>query len=409
MPIFARRAAKRARTSAPMLASADLGGGEMELVLYGDVAMERERDWWTGQVIESQMITAEEVNAEIEKLRGASHVTVRLNSCGGDAYAGLAIRNALKSLGVPITVRIEGIAASAASVIACAGDEVVAMPGSIFMIHEAATFAWGYLGRSDLEEMLAGVEGTNRAILDVYVAKCKRSRDEIAEMMAAETWMVGSEIVNEGFADAYEPDQGADGGSDGVGEADPDDGSVTVNGVRHDFSAFRNVPADLAARIRRAPAAAVARTEPPAEPSAVANTDEPPMAAAQEVSMDINEMRSEHPDLVAQIEAEAAQRERERIAEIDEIAAGVPADMVASAKYGERPMTAQELAFEAMKAQRAAGAKYLADAQSDAEESGAGDVDPDPNGADEQGGDERQAMAEVAEAAAFLNKMGVMR
>ena len=105
-----------------------MGGGDAELVLYGDVMQDEPRDWLTGEPTGEQASTTEAINRMMPTLRAADRVTVRINSCGGDLYAGIAIYNAIKSLDADVTVRIEGIAASAASVIACAGDRVVATP-----------------------------------------------------------------------------------------------------------------------------------------------------------------------------------------------------------------------------------------------------------------------------------------
>lgn len=401
---------RRARPVEPRLAAADLGGGEAELVLYGDVMAEDSRDWWTGEPDGRPAVTSEAINRELDKLRGAERVTVRLNSCGGDLYTGLAIHSVLKSLGADVTVRIEGIAASAASVIACAGDRVVATPGSIFMVHEGALGLLGYYTGHDLRALIADMDAGVRAMLGVYAEKTGRPEDELREMVEAETWMVGQEIVDAGFADELES---ADGEQDGGAVEDEGDGEVMVAGVLHDLSRFRHVP-DLAARV-------AASKEPPAAVAAVANSQEPPLAATEEkgeTSMNISELREQHPDLVAEIEAAAVKAERDRLAAIDEVAEGIPADMVADAKYAN-PVTAEQLALAALRAdaekrradaaaERAAAAKFLADAKSDADESGADEVGADPNGGAEgadEGAEEEQAKKDVEQCAALFNSM----
>ena len=163
MSILSKR--RRASAVAPRLAVADVGGGEYELTLYGDVMAEDERDWWTGERADVPAVTSEAINRELAELRNASHVTVRLNSCGGDLYAGLAIHDVLKSLPAEVTVRVEGIAASAASVIACAGDRVVVTPGSIFMVHEGALGLLGYYTGADLRALVEDMD----AVVDILV------------------------------------------------------------------------------------------------------------------------------------------------------------------------------------------------------------------------------------------------
>lgn len=395
----------RARVVAPKFAVTDLGGGEAEVVLYGDVVEDEPRDFWSGEPTGEQVITAERFNRELDSIRGARHVTVRLNSCGGDVYTGLAIYSSLRALDADVTVRVDGIAASAASVIACAGDEVVVGPGSIYMVHEAAVGLMGYYRAADLDELRKDIDATNRSLVNVYSARTKKSPEECAALMAEETWMVGQEIVDAGFAtsmDAEEqPEQVEEEG----------DGELMVGGVLHDVSAYRNVPANLAARV-----AASAR-EVPVAAAAVTDTQEPPKAAEEKgvEHMTLDELRAQAPELVAAIEAEAVQAERDRIARIDEIAGDVPADLVASAKYVE-PCTAQELAYRAMVARKAdheardeaedaRKAAFAAAVMADAAESGADTVASAPNSGSEMPDEHAEAQAEVAKMAEVFASM----
>ena len=130
--------------------------------------------------------------------------------------------------------------------------------------------------------------------------------------------------------------------------------------------------------------------------------------------MNISELREQHPDLVAEIEAAARQSERDRLAAIDEVAEGLPADLVREAKYGEAPMSAEQMALAALRsrrearaaqaeADRAAMARFRAEAEQDAEESGTDKVEPSPEGADED--EEQQARKEVQQCAALFNEM----
>lgn len=410
MSIFSRK--RRASAVSPRLAVADMGGGEYELTLYGDVMAADERDWLTGERTDEPAVTSEAINRELAELRNASHVTVRLNSCGGDLYAGLAIHDVLRGLPAEVTVRVEGIAASAASVIACAGDRVVVTPGSILMVHEGALALCGYYTGADVRALAEDMDAGVRAMLAVYAAKTGRPVEELREVVEAETWMVGQEIVDAGFADELEDYDGADG--DAEDEVTTDEGGETViAGVAHDLSRFRHVP-DLAARV----SASVRHiTQTPAATPAVSDMAAPPSAAPEErgvASMNATELREQHPDLVAEIEAAARQSERDRLAAIDEVADGLPADLVREAKYGEAPMSAEQMALAALRSQRearaaeaaadrAAMARFRAAAEEDAEESGTDEVEPAPEGADED--EEQQAKREVEQCAALFNQM----
>lgn len=235
----------RAATVAPTFNAVDLGGGEVDVTLFGDVISDTPRDW-DGKPVEGQYISCEDVVARLSAIDGASHVTVHLNSCGGDLFAGVAIHNALKKTGAKVTVRVEGIAASSASVIACAGDEVVVMPGSIFMVHQPALCLFGFYNSTDLDALKSDLDAGFRSVCNIYEEKTGADRASIEEMVRAETWMVGQEAVDAGFADTLDtgsPSPEVEEGEDG--------GELITYGNRHDMSACRSVP-KLAALAPRA-------------------------------------------------------------------------------------------------------------------------------------------------------------
>lgn len=422
MPNPKKKRPSGART-APCFAAVDLGGGDAELVLYGDVMENEPRDWLTGEPTGEQAISSERINAEMEKLRSASRVTVRLNSGGGDAYTGIAIYNALKALDAEVTVRIEGLAASAASVIACAGDTVVALPGSVLMVHDPMLPLYGWYSTADLDALRQDTEACHRALCDIYVKRTGMDLASVEEMVRSETWLVGYEIVDAGFADEYDAHEDAD-----ADEVEQEEDGTVIAGVLHDLSACRRVP-DLAARVAasvRTTRAASAissmvasagsgyeqrpTTQAPPEAAEtaapVANKQEPPQAAQErgEGPMDLSELRAQHPDLVAEIEAAAAKHERDRIAAIDEIAAGIPADMVEDAKYGT-PISAEALAFAAMKADAAKAKAHVADAMADFEASGAADVEAVAAVEDTEAAGEAEAANAAAFAANLVNQI----
>lgn len=392
----------RAKAVAPRFCVADLGGGEAEITLYGDVVQDEPVNPFTGERDSGLYITAESFNAELAKIKTASHVTVHLNSGGGDLYTGIAIYNALKALDADVTVRIEGLAASAASVIACAGTEVIATPASIFMVHQGYLGLCGWYTPADLDVLKKDAMAGVKAMENVYVSKTKRDPEEVSAMVAEETWLAGQEIVDAGFADVLET------GEDSTEPETEEDGSLIVAGIRHDMSAYRNAP--------RFGAAANLKETTVAE--ADVDSKEPHNEAEKkgETFMDVTELRAAHPDLVAEIEASAAQAERERISAIDEIADSIAPDMVAAAKYGETKMTAEQLAFAALKAQReqaaadkvadrTAAAEYMAAVEDDKEESGTDDVEADPDSTDEDK-DKEQAAADIKAAVEMLRNKG---
>jgi len=154
-------------------------------------------DYWSGGGI-----TAKKVASQLRAI-GERPVEVHVNSPGGDMFEGIAIYNVLREHPQPITVKIMGMAASAASVIAMAGDTVEIGAASFLMIHNCWVLAIG--NRHDMAETAAWLDPFDAAMRDVYAARSGRSGDEISAWMDAETYMSGSIAIERGFADALLP------------------------------------------------------------------------------------------------------------------------------------------------------------------------------------------------------------
>lgn len=150
-------------------------------------------DWWTGGGF-----TAQRCSAALRSI-GARDVTVRINSPGGDMFEGIAIYNLLREHPAKVTIHVMGWAASAASIIAMAGDEIVMGLGTFMMVHNA----WGVVvgNRHDMRSGADLFDGFDAAIADIYEARTGMARAEIVKLMDAETFMGPSEAVKSGFAD----------------------------------------------------------------------------------------------------------------------------------------------------------------------------------------------------------------
>jgi len=158
------------------------------LYLNGVIA---EETWWGDEVTPKMF--------KDDLLSGTGNITVWINSPGGDVFAAAQIYNMLMEYSGQVTVKIDGLAASAASVIAMAGDEVYMSPVSMLMIHNPATIAWG-----DSEEMLrakAMLDEVKESIINAYELKTELSRVKLAHMMDDESWMNAKKAVELGFAD----------------------------------------------------------------------------------------------------------------------------------------------------------------------------------------------------------------
>lgn len=132
-------------------------------------------------------------------LDGADEVEVNINSNGGDVFAASEIYTLLSQHSGRVTVNIQGLAASAASVIAMAGDVVHISPTAQIMIHKAWTIADG--NADDMAHTSEFLEGIDDSIMNAYVAKTGIDKSELSNMMAKETWLTASQAVDYGFAD----------------------------------------------------------------------------------------------------------------------------------------------------------------------------------------------------------------
>lgn len=153
-----------------------------------------EDDWSGGGV------TAKRIGAALRAIR-ADEIIVDVNSPGGDFFEGVAIYNQLRQDSRRVTVRVLGIAASAASVIAMAGDEVQIGRAGFVMVHNSWVMAIG--NRHDMREAADTMEPFDAAMASVYADKAKVEREKAAEWMDAETWFNGEAAVAAGIADSF--------------------------------------------------------------------------------------------------------------------------------------------------------------------------------------------------------------
>ena len=161
---------------------------ERTLYLNGEISDET---WWGDEVTPKLF--------KDELMAGSGNITVWINSPGGDVFAAAQIYNMLMDYEGNVTVKIDGLAASAASVIAMAGGDVYMSPVSMIMIHNPSTIAIG-----DSEEMLrakALLDEVKESIINAYELKTGLSRTKLSHLMDAETWMNANKAIELGFAD----------------------------------------------------------------------------------------------------------------------------------------------------------------------------------------------------------------
>ena len=167
-------------------------GKNAEILIYGNIV--DKRGW-------SSDGTAPDGFAEdLRKLNGCP-LTLRINSSGGSVFAAHAIHNLIKSYAGPVTAVIDGIAASAATIIAMAAEKVVMPSNSMMMIHDPMIGLNGYHNEEDLEDFLNALKKIKESIVSSYLGRSKLSAEALSRMMKASTWLTAKECLDMGFAD----------------------------------------------------------------------------------------------------------------------------------------------------------------------------------------------------------------
>lgn len=169
---------------------------EVDLRIDGEIVSDD--DVWFYEWLDIKVTAPNAFREELAQYKD-KNITVWIDSWGGDTTAGTGIYNALKEHKGKVTVKIDGKAVSAASVIAMAGDEIKISPGGIIMIHNP----WGVVPgeAKDMRHFANVLDEVKEGIINAYQLRTKKSRGKIAEMMDNETWMSAKTAIAEGFAD----------------------------------------------------------------------------------------------------------------------------------------------------------------------------------------------------------------
>lgn len=294
-----------------------------ELLVYGDID-----DFW-GDVQSREFV--EQLNAITSK-----EMHVRINSLGGSVFAAQAIYSSLRRHPANVTVFIDGIAASAASLIAMAGDKIVMPNNAMMMIHNPLTWTAG--DAEGLREMADVLDKVRDTIVATYREKTELEDAKIIELMDAETWMTASEALELGFVDEVSPAME-------IAAKAGKNGALIVNGLTFDESRRRRMPEGWLARVE------------------IENTNDPVYdSPGEEVEdMTLEELKEKHPEIYNAIadaaRAEGANSERARIQAIEEMAMPGHEELVNRAKF-ENAISPEALAVELIKAEKAIKDNY---------------------------------------------------
>lgn len=322
-----------------------------ELILYGDIASET---WWGDEV------TPRQFTEELDALGAVPEIVVRINSGGGDVFAANAIYTRLKDNAAKITVKIDGWAASAATIVAMAGD-VIEIPGNgVFMVHDPSLGLLGYFNEADLAKMTEELKVVKQSIVNAYVLKTGKDAAEVAAIMAAESWFDGKQAVDAGFCDKLMFEDA---------ETTVENAAkIVVNSVSLDLNRYPNMPISLLNRTTARAHGGFSNKPTINEPK----RSEENMDGIKDIKT-VADLKAAFPDLTKQIEEAATAAERKRIQDIEDVTIAGYETIVADAKF-KNPIAAGDVAKAILAEQKKQGGKYIQDRDDDARASGAGDV-----------------------------------
>ncbi len=322
-----------------------------ELILYGDIASET---WWGDEV------TPRQFTEELDALGAVPEIVVRINSGGGDVFAANAIYTRLKDNAAKITVKIDGWAASAATIVAMAGD-VIEIPGNgVFMVHDPSLGLLGYFNEADLAKMTEELKVVKQSIVNAYVLKTGKDAAEVAAIMAAESWFDGKQAVDAGFCDKLMFEDAE--------TTIENAAKIVVNSISLDLNRYPNMPISLLNRTTARAHGGFSNKPTINEPK----RSEENMDGIKDIKT-VADLKAAFPDLTKQIEEAATDAERKRIQDIEDVAIAGYETIVADAKF-KTPIAAGDVAKVILAEQKKQGGKYIQDRDDDAHASGAGDV-----------------------------------
>jgi ATP-dependent protease ClpP protease subunit len=175
----------------PQCSASIQNSGELEILAYDDIGY----NYWN-----DSGVTAKGIKFAIDSFPNATSISLRINSPGGDAFEGMTIYSLLRQQSKKVNVYIDGIAASAASIIAMAGDTITISNVGMMMVHNAWFFCEG--NANHMRKCADTLDKVSTAIAQAYVDKTGKTADEIKAIMDEETWMGAQECVDAGFAHA---------------------------------------------------------------------------------------------------------------------------------------------------------------------------------------------------------------
>ena len=356
-----------------------------ELILYGSIGSDEEWD----------DISDKMFKRDIENLGDVENITLHINSPGGDAFSAVAIANTLKNHKAKITANIDGLAASAATIITSVCDIVKMPKNALFMVHNPITFAYG--NNQDMQKTLEMLNKVKNSIIETYLNKTKTDKETLSELMDNETWMSAEEAKEYGFVDEI---------LDESVEKEVIENKLIINNMAFDISRFKN----FKEKKNREPRVINISVNSTGSPEEIADKFRDILNSTENQkneggNMTLEELKNKFPELYNQIFNEGKEvgitKERERMREIDNLDVSNYSELVEDAKYNE-PIEASVLAVNILNKQKEERIQKLQNIKNDSQNNF---TPPIPNNGTAENNEEKKFMGvNISNIFSLMNK-----
>ena len=321
-----------------------------ELILYGSIGSD---EYWDD-------ISDKAFKQDIENLGDVENITLHINSPGGSVFSAVAIANILKNHKAKVTANIDGLAASAATIITSACDTVRMPKNALFMIHNPITFAYG--NNQEMQKTVQMLDKVKNSIIETYLNKTKTDKETLSELMDNETWMNAEEAKEYGFIDEI---------LDENVEKEVIENKLIINNMAFDISRFKN----FKEKKNQEPRVINISVNSTGSPEEIADKFRNILNSTENQknkggNMTLEELKNKFPELCNQIFNEGKEagitKERERMREIDNLDVSNYSELVENAKYND-PVEASVLAVNILNKQKEERIKKLQNIKNDSQ------------------------------------------
>ena len=356
-----------------------------ELILYGSIGSD---EYWDD-------ISDKAFKQDIENLGDVENITLHINSPGGSVFSAVAIANTLKNHKAKITANIDGLAASAATIITSACDTVKMPKNALFMVHNPITFAYG--NNQDMQKTLEMLNKVKNSIIETYLNKAKTDKETLSELMDNETWMSAEEAKEYGFVDEIL--------NESV-EKEVIENKLIINNMAFDISRFKN----FKEKKNQDPRIINISVNSTGSPEEIADKFRDILNSTENQkneggNMTLEELKNKFPELYNQIFNEGKEagitKERERMREIDNLDVSNYSELVENAKYNE-PVEASVLAVNILNKQKEERIQKLQNIKNDSQNNF---TPPVPNNGTAENNEEKKFMGvNISNIFSLMNK-----